>query len=190
MAGWNQVKWTQARQIAELIDLDLSKLGDPEADPQDGYRKLRDSDQLVVAVRYLGQALPRLEAIAWASHLLQQWSGKVTAGVSEQQALDSVQRWLEEPGDEYRRAAHKAGERAAARSPERLLANAVFMSGGSISEPDLPPVQPPQQVCGSLAASAVLVAAYRTDSPAIALGQACDAGEKVASAGAKGLTGG
>lgn len=172
------------------MDIDPSLLGDPEADPQDGYRKLRENGDLAVAIRYLGQALPRLEAVAWASHLLQQWSQAAAAGVPERQALDSVQRWLEEPGDDYRRAAHEAGERAAAKSPERLLANAVFMSGGSISEPDLPPVQPPQQVCGSLAASAVLVAAYGTETPATVLAQACDAGEKVASLGAKGLTGG
>jgi hypothetical protein len=187
VAGWDQVKWTQARQIAELMDIDPAVLGDPDADPQDGYRKLRDSDDLPTAIRYLGHALPRLEAIAWASHLLQSWSRKQAAGSPERQALDSVQRWLEEPGDEYRRAAHEAGERAGAKSPERLLANAVFMSGGSISEPDLPAVQPPQQVCGSLAASAVLVAAYGTASPKAALADACSAGEKVATSGIKGL---
>jgi hypothetical protein len=187
VAGWDQVKWTTARQVADLMKLDPALLDDPEADPETGYRKLREHGDLAVAVRYLGHALPRSEAVAWAAHLLQEWSGSTRPNSAERQALDCVQRWLEEPGEEFRRAAHEAGERADAKSAERLLTDAVFMSGGSISEPDLPPVQPPQQVCGSLAAASILLAAYRTASPADALAQACDVGEKVAAVGVKGL---
>jgi alpha-D-ribose 1-methylphosphonate 5-triphosphate synthase subunit PhnI len=142
-----------------------------------------------VAVRYLGHALPRLEAVAWAANLLQGWSRTVDPGLPERQALDCVMRWLEEPTDEYRRAAHEAAERASDKSAERLLGFAVFMSGGSISQADLPAVQPAQQVCGALASSAVLVAAYRTEDPKAALASACDVGEKVAELGVKALAG-
>jgi hypothetical protein len=167
------------------MELDVSAVDQPDADPQAGYRKLRERGDMPVALRYLGHALPRFEAVAWAAHMLQLWSQNVAA--DERQALDCVQRWLEDPTEEYRRAAHEAGERARDGSPERLLADAVFMSGGSISEQDLPPVQPPQQVCGALAGSAVLVAAYRTADAKAALAAACDAGEKVAANGVKGL---
>lgn len=187
MASWDQVKWTEARQVADLMKLDPSFLEDQEADPETGYRKLRSLGEIGAAVRFLGYALPRFEAVSWASHLLQNWSRRATLGVSERQALDCVQRWLEEPSEEYRRAAHEAGEKVTSNSPERLLTDAVFMSGGSISEPDLPPVQPPQHVCGALAASAVLASAYVTADPKAALTEACDAGEKVAASGAKAL---
>jgi hypothetical protein len=188
MAGWEQVKWSQARQVADLMELDLSLLDDPERNPESGYRKLRERGDLSVAIRYLGHALPRFEAVAWAANLLQDWSRAAKLGVPEQQALDSTTRWLEEPTDEYRRAAHEAAEAAGSGSAERLLGYAVFMSGGSISEPDLPPVQPPQQVCGRLAASAVLAGAYRTASPGDALAAACEVGEKVAALGVKALS--
>lgn len=186
MAGWDQVKWAQARQVADLMDLDVSLLDDPNADPESGYRKLRERGDLNAAIRYLGHALPRFEAVAWAAHLLQDWSRAAKPGVPEQQALDSAMRWLEEPTDEYRRAAHEAAEKT--NGPERLLGYAVFTSGGSISEVDLPPVHPPQQTCGSLAASAVLAGAYRTANPGHALVAACDAGDKVAALGTKALS--
>ena len=60
MAGWEQVKWSQARQVADLMELDLSLLDDPERNPESGYRKLRERGDLSVAIRYLGHALPRL----------------------------------------------------------------------------------------------------------------------------------
>lgn len=187
MPGWDQVKWTQARQVAELMKLDAPTLDDPEANAESGYRKLRERGDIDVAILYLGHALPRSEAVAWAAHLLRGWAPPAASGVPERQALDSVTRWLEEPNEDYRRAALEAADRAPDSSAEALLARAVFMSGGSISEPDLPPVQPPQQICGRLAASAVLIAAYRTATPKDALTAACDTGEKVASLGMKAL---
>lgn len=187
MAGWDQVKWTQARQVAELMNLDSSAFEDAGMDPETGYRTLRERGDMALAVRYLGQALPRLEAVAWAADLLEIWSRATPPGIAERQALDCAIRWVEEPSEEYRRAAQEAARRADDNSAERLLADAVFMSGGSISQPDLPPVQPPQQACGGLAASAVIIAAYRTADPNSALAQACDAGEKVAALGVKGL---
>lgn len=188
MAGWDQVKWTQARQVADLMKLDISTLRNPDADPESGYRELRERDETSVAIRYIGHALPRFEAVAWAAHLLRGWSDSANLGVAERQALDSTMRWLEEPTDEYRRAALQAAEAADGNSAEQLLGYAVFMSGGSISEPDLPAVQPPPEVCGRLAVSAILVSAYRTANPPDALAAACEAGEKVASLGAKALT--
>lgn len=187
MAGWDQVKWTQARQVAELMDLDHSQFQDPEGDPESAYRQLREAGDTSVAIRYLGHALPRFEAVAWAAHLLDLWSRSAPPELAERQALDCAIRWIEEPSEEYRRAAHEAAERAGDDSPQRLLAYAVFMSGGSISQPDLPAVQPPQQVCGALAAAAILAGAYRSAIPADALATACDAGEKVAALGAKAL---
>lgn len=187
MAGWDQVKWTQARQVAELMGLDSSVFESAETDPETGYRKLREGGDMPVAVRYLGHALPRFEAVAWAAHLLEDWSRATPPGVAERQALDCAIRWIEEPSEEYRRAAQEAARRADDNSAERLVADAVFMSGGSISQPDLPPVQPPQQACGSFAASAVIVAAYRSADPKAALAAACEAGEKVAAQGVQGL---
>ena len=188
MSNWDQVKWTQARQVADLMELNPKLLEDPDSDPETGYRKLLDKNEVSAAVQYLGHALPRFEAVAWAAHMLQAWSQSEQRELAEQQALDSVQRWIEEPTEDYRRAAYEVGEKVQGHSPERLLAQAVFMSGGSISEPDLPAVQPPQHVCGRLASGSVLVGAYRTADPKAALAAACEAGEKIAALGVQGLS--
>lgn len=185
MAGWTQVKWTEARQIGELMN--RPELGDPEASPEAAYRKLRTEGDLDTAVRYLAHALPRAETIAWAARLLDERSRTTELTVPERQALDRTVRWLEEPTDEYRRAAFEAAALAPEDSPERLLASAVFLSGGSISEPDLPPVQPQPQVCGQLAGTAVLTAAYRSPAPETALAAACDLGDKIAAEGSRAL---
>jgi hypothetical protein len=186
MGSWSQVKWTQAGQIADLIG-NPTGIDDREANPESGYRQLRGRGDLDLAVRYLAHALPRFEATAWVANLLDERSRSVSLSAVERQALDHVIRWVEEPSDEYRRATFEAGSNAPEDSPERLLASAVFMSGGSISEVDLPPVQPRQQVCGQLAAAAVLVAAYRSPDPVSALTAACDLGEKVAAQGSAAL---
>jgi len=183
MGTWTKVKWTQAGQIAELIE--RPGIADLEASPETGYRQLRTQGDLGTAVRYLAHALPRVEAIAWAAQLLDERSRATKLLVTERQSLDRTIRWLEQPTDEYRRAAFEAAGHAPEDSPERLLAYAVFMSGGSISEPDLPAVQPQQHVCGQLAAAAVLTAAYRSPAPDAALSAACDLGDRIASDGAK-----
>jgi len=183
MGTWTKVKWTQAGQIAELIG--RPGIGESEASPETGYRQLRDQGDLDTAVRYLAHALPRVEAIAWAAQLLDERSRTSKLLATERQSLDRTIRWLEQPTDEYRRAAFEAAGQAPEDSPERLLACAVFMSGGSISEPDLPAVQPQQHVCGQLAAAAVLTAAYRSPEADTALAAACDLGDRIASEGAK-----
>ena len=85
---------------------------------------------------------------------------------------------------------HAVAARMAAgtRSPERLLALAVYTSGGSMAPPDLPPVNPPQEICGKVAAGAVLTAAFLTDNPAEAKAAALDLGDKVAAEGVKALS--
>ena len=186
MGGWSQVKWTQARQIADLIGAPAD-VGNVEGSPEEGYQALRSKGDLNLAVRYLAHALPRFEAAAWAASLLDERSRSTSLDANERQALDRAVRWVEEPTDEFRRATFEAGALAPPDSPERLLASAIFMSGGSISEPDLPAVQPPQQVCGQLAGAAVLVAAYRSKDPAAALIAACELAEKVAAEGSGAL---
>ena len=186
MDSWKQVRWAEAGQIADVMNIPRDAVQDSAASPQQAFDMLRKRGETQLALRFLAHALPRLEAVAWAAQLLDQWSANASLTSPRRQALDHSLRWLGEPADEYRRAALEAADQAPEDSPERLLGYAVFMSGGSISQPDLPAIQPPQQVCAQLASAAVLVAAYRTDSPAAALDAACALGEKIAANGVQG----
>ena len=67
------------------MELDVSLLEDPEGNPESGYRTLRERGDLSLAIRYLGHALPRLEALAWATALAatlvargEAWSSRTT----------------------------------------------------------------------------------------------------------------
>lgn len=183
MNKWSKVKWTEARQIAEAMDSDVPELPEEGVDPQSHYAALKASGDLDQALTYLGHALPRYEAVAWAAHVVRTMPGPAKMPALNRQALDRTLQWVEEPTEEYRRAAHQAAESAGRESPERLLAMAAFLSGGSIAPPDLPPVNPPQGVCGRMAAAAVLVAAHRSGDAKAALVTALATGEKIAARG-------
>lgn len=182
MSDWNLIRMTQARQVAELMEFDPTDLPDEDAGVEPYYRALRQRSP-ADALDFIGHALPRLEAVAWAAHVLDQESRRRALSQRDRLALDSALRWTGDPDDANRRRARDAADGAGPRSPERLLGYAVFFSGGSLSEPDLPPVLPPASVCGRLAANAVKIAAYRSEVPEAVFARALDLAEQVAEKG-------
>lgn len=187
MAEWKRVKWTEARQIGEALELEPEQLPEPEILPRPWFETLRARGESDLALRYLAVALPRYEAVAWAAHIINEGTAQVPIAPLERQALDRVLRWVDEPTDDYRQAAQEAASRARSGSAERLLGDALFMSGGSIAPTDLPAVIPPSDVCGQLAAAAVLVACHRGPDRAKAIDAALDSGDRVATDGLEAL---
>lgn len=183
MSDWKTIRLTSALQVAELMDAEPEGLPGPDVSVRAHYEALRAQGLTLEALEYIGHALPRLEAIWWAAHLLESEARKRALPPLDRQALDHALRWLGDPDDDRRRAASEAADAAAGPSPERLLALAVFLSGGSISLPDLPPVLPGPAAACRLAGSAVMRAAYRTDTPEQMLEQALALAEKVAETG-------
>lgn len=180
---WNQVRWTQAHQIASLMDVDEAELPEEGVAPVAHYQALRAGGDRLTAVSFLGHALPRFEALAWAARVLDEQAAALTLARADRQALEHALRWLGEPNDWTRRAAMDAADAAGERSPERMLATGVFFSGGSISQPDLPPVMPPPELAGRFAAIAVTLAAARVEDGTAVLDRALDLGERVAADG-------
>lgn len=185
MSDWPTVKWTSARQVADAMELDEESWPPAEIKPRDHFLQLREKGELDEAALFLGHALPRLEAVAWAAFLLDQRSKRVKLSRRDRQALDRSLRWLEEPVDEYRRSAFEAAQAAGAKSPERLLGMAVFASGGSLAPPEFPAIPPPQNACGGIAASAVLAGVADSDDRELALREALDLGDRIAAEGVK-----
>lgn len=185
--GWNQVRWTEAHQIASLMGLDEDALPPPGVVPRDHYAAMRDGGDRLGAVSFLGHALPRLEALAWAGRVMEQEAAGRELRHTDRQALDHALRWLDDPNDATRRATMEAAEAAGERSPERMLAMGVFFSGGSISEPDLPAVPPAPELAGRFAAIAVTLAAARAENGDAVLDRALDLGERIAAEGTSAL---
>lgn len=187
MDAWNEVRWTEARQVAELMGADEAALPDTGITPAAHYAALRSAGRRDVAISFLGHALPRLEAITWACTILEDAAGERRLTARDRRALDVSLRWLGDPSDECRRAAQDAADEAGERAPERVLGMAVFCSGGSVSMPDLPPVLPPPEVAGRLAATAIVMAAYDGPDPVVVLDRALDLGEKIAALGTRAI---
>lgn len=168
----------------EVEEAELPEAGIP---PADHYQQLRDGGDRAGAVMFLAHALPRVEALAWAGHVVEAAAGTRQLSRTDRQALDHSLRWLGDPNDATRRAAFEASKLAGDRSPERMLATGVFFSGGSISEPDLPPIQPEPGLAGRFAGVAITMAAGRAEDRDAFFDQALDLGEKVAAEGVAAL---
>jgi hypothetical protein len=186
MGEWPIIRMTQARQVAELMEIERGQMPDEGVGVQDFYRQAR-LRSAVDALDVIGHALPRFEAVCWAAEVLDRESRKRELPPPDRQALDSSLRWTGEPDDANRRAAYAAAESAADSGPERLLGLAVFLSGGSLSEPELPPVLPEPGTCCRLAVAAVKVAGYRNSDPEPLFAEALELAEGVAQRGVAAL---
>jgi hypothetical protein len=180
MARWTKVKWTEAGQVTQLLgwkdDLDQAA----HTPPEQFYAGLRRDGRLRDAAYYLGQSLPRFEAVVWATLVVRELGDPADPdGRCLRAALD----WAADPTEARRRQAYAVSKDADAQSPARLAALAAFFSGGSMSPEDQPPVPAPRTTAGSFSAAAVLMAAIHTDDQAASLRLALDRGETIAANG-------
>ncbi|HUO23148.1 MAG TPA: hypothetical protein VMU59_11585 [Caulobacteraceae bacterium] len=182
MSEWNRVKWSQARQIAQQL-----KWENPEAcgdaAPKAYFDTLVAAGRLIEATAFLGLALPRLEAVAWAARAVRDLSQGQDRTTPEAAALKAALLWLQDPTDERRWAAWDAAEAADPTSAEALAARAVFFSGGSMAPPSVQPTPVPKDVAGVFAAVAVQAASARAPDKAQALKACLAAGDALASSG-------
>lgn len=187
MTQWSAIRITQAKQVAELMDVDEAELPDAELAASAHYAALRAADDRRGAIEFVAHALPRFEAIAWAARVLDEQSRTHPLDRRDRQALDHALRWIGDVDDRNRRAAYEAAQVARDFAPEKLLALAVWFSGGSVSEPDLPPVLPGPEMAGRFAGHAVLAAAARSDAPEAVMDRALELADSVAEQGMKAL---
>lgn len=108
----------------------------------------------VDALRFTAYRFSKREAVWWGC--LCAWEvcrPKPKQVVST--ALQACALWVKDPSEENRRATQAAGD-AALGTPAGSLALATFLSGGSMSEPNLPVVEPGPLLTAKLVAEAVL----------------------------------
>lgn len=174
-AEWTRVKWSQARQVTEILEW---KDEDVQGDPAAFYAGLRRTDRLMEAVEFMAQALPRWEAVAWAVDGVRGLTPN--SDPANAAALDAASRWVSDPTEDTRRQAFAAAETSPHDSAERLLALAAFLSGGSIAPLDCEPLPAPRAAAGQCAAGALLIAAATLPEPEIALARILDVAERLA----------
>lgn len=177
MRRWKQVKWAEAGQVSAILGWPKSN---HDADPPETvFDRLIEEGREDDAALFLGQALPRFEAVAWAARTVQELVP--TPSAQDAEALKATLLWLQDPSDGRRRAAFAVAEQFRGGSPQRQCALAVFFSGGSIAPVDVEPVLPPKDTVGAFAAGAVLTAATASGRHAESLRSALALGDAIAS---------
>ncbi len=109
--------------------------------------------------------------------------GQTTGNDWRDRIREAIALWLASPSDSQRRTIWSIATERDQGCPEKLLAGAVFFSGGSIAPEDVSPVPPPAAVCGKLAACAIIAAAHATGTPEPMLRNAIATGDRIAESG-------
>jgi hypothetical protein len=173
--AWPVTVWSEARQVTRLLGWP-SMPGDHDA-PHHFFAGLRAAGRDVEAAQFLSLSLPRYEAIAWAARSL---ADQPPSDRQDRRAMSAIFDWLHTPSDATRRAAWAAAEVIDEATPAKLCATAVFLSGGSITPTEEASIPALRHSTGTLAAGAVLVAAFAADDPAARLGTTLDLGAAIA----------
>ena len=107
---------------------------------------------------FLANALPRREAVWWASRCVRAISPPELPPVTDA-ALKGAETWAAAPGDVNRRKAMPLAEAVGFDQPAGCVALAAFLSGGSLTPPPNPEVAPPANAFARAVAGAVQLAA-------------------------------
>lgn len=135
---------------------EAAKLLEPGMTPQGFLERLRDNELHEDALAFLAYALPKREAIWWGLECVRALTpAQAPAPIAA--ALAAVQAWVDQPGEEQRRAAMPAAEAATFGTPAGCAALAVFFSGGSLAPPDCPKVPPDEKLTARTIAAAVVL---------------------------------
>jgi hypothetical protein len=177
---WPKSNWTDAGQIYEFIGGAITHDGPVDAlnqPPSDYFSVLMEAGKLRDAVYFVSHALPRYESVVWAAQTL------LASGTVDRHnpLVVAVLRWIDDPCEDLRRNVQTLTAAEQIITPAYMLANSVFMSGGSISTPDATPVLAPPNACAKFATGAVLDAAAASGNSAQLLRQAAELGHAMAS---------
>src|SRR5579872_3195335 len=148
-------------EVAELGD-EAMELMLPDQKPPDFVALLVDRKLYPDAVRFLAHALPKREAVWWG------WmSARRVAGENPKPkikaALEATEKWIAQPNEDNRRAAHAAAQQAKFDTAAGCAGLGAFFSGGSLAPPDVAPVPPGEYLTAKAITGAVNFAAMTGD---------------------------
>lgn len=161
---FKKISAVTAAEVCRDIQLEPAALErlTPAATPADFLQALTQQGLHAEAVKFLARALPKREAAWWAClcarHAL---DGSPLPALLK--ALEAAERWVYEPTEDHRRAAHAAAQETDFSHPASWAAMAAFWSGGSMAPPNVPAVPAADHLTGKATAGAVILAAVQTE---------------------------
>lgn len=162
-APWRRVKWTRAGQLAALANAETALATMQDAPPPLAFALLR-ADNPQVALRFMAQCLPRLEAVRWLNACLARTPAP-PPGSARAELRIGIASWLADPSDKRRRLVFDFAQLVGFEVPEGAAGLAIFLSGGALGPPELEHGAPPAPgTFGQALAGAILLAslAYGT----------------------------
>jgi hypothetical protein len=156
-------KTAEITAVAELSEEGVALLR-ADLQPADYVRLLADNNLFPDAIRFLAHALPKREGVWWAWMCAKRSAGE-TPAANIKASLDATEKWIAQPTDENRRAAHAAAEAAQYSTAAGCAGLAAFFSGDSLAPPESPAVPPGQFLTAKAVSGAVIFAAV-TKEPA------------------------
>lgn len=109
------------------------------------------------AIKFLAQKLDVNAGIKWAVACMRELQSPERQQQKDE-ALDAADRWTKAPSEPARRAAKEAYDKSELPGPTKLVAMAVFFSGGSIASPAAPETPPPANAAQKLVAGSIQIA--------------------------------
>jgi hypothetical protein len=157
-----KVKQVPANELAGVVSLsdDARALLKPEMTAGEFFDLLREKELLVDAIRFLSTALPPREAVWWAC-VCTRANFPPAAAAPVTAALQAAESWVYRPDEETRRAAKAAADNSKMQSGAGWCAMAAFWSGGSITAPSAPAVEPSPKLLPAAVSGAIVLAAVQ-----------------------------
>jgi hypothetical protein len=126
----------------------------PGQSPKAFFDALVQQELFDDAVAFLARLLTKPQAIWWGC--LCAWdAARPNASAAVQAALAATLHWLQEPTEEHRRSAEQAARKVGMAKPAGAVAQAAVYAQGSMSQPGLPEVKPPEDLTALAIAGAV-----------------------------------
>jgi hypothetical protein len=147
------------RELPNQVKLsdDCRRIVAPDMTILDAVRRLQGEYALSSdAIRMLPHAFPKRVAVWWGCLVAKRF-GQHEADAPSQQILQAVDEWVHSPGEEQRRTVEALAKQSELLSPATNLAMAAFLSGGSLTPPGLPVVEPRSWLTPQLVGAAVLM---------------------------------
>jgi hypothetical protein len=156
-SGFKFVEISSAAEVCQSVELDdpAKALLDDKKSTRQFFEQLTKEKIYQDAVRFLAHALPKREAVWWAVQCVRAGFGEQEPKRTDRAALETAERWVNEPDEKNRRAAEVAADATGHQTAAGWAAAGAFWSGGSMAPEGMPEVPPKETLTPQAAVVAV-----------------------------------
>ncbi len=155
-------RWATAAEVSETYTAGpaVQAITDSKLMPVEAIEQLSASGDLLEGVQFMARWLTKREAVWWGAMCLWQ-SRRPQMSAPAEATLQAIVQWVLEPDEDKRYLVREKSRVVKATEPVSALAMALFFSGGSISKPGLPEVEPDSDATADMVAKTLRLVAMR-----------------------------